>query len=232
MRLSWLNHLLPQSCYLCGAASSGALCSGCLSDLPYYLLENTCFCCARPLHQEFEEVYCTHCQYTPPYFSHIYPIFSYEYPINHLIQAAKFEQNLTILTQLAELMVQQIDYQHLPDVLIPIPLHSKRLRQRGYNQSLEIAKIVARQLQLPLAATACERIRYTLPQVELNGSERSRNLRGAFQVRKLQQDWQYVVLIDDVMTTGTTVNELAAVLRHSGVPRVDVWCCARALQMW
>ncbi|MEZ5672564.1 MAG: double zinc ribbon domain-containing protein [Thiotrichaceae bacterium] len=140
MRASWLNFILPQNCYLCGAASDQALCSACLTDLPYYHIENTCYCCARPLRQGFEEVYCEQCQHTRPYFSHTYPIFSYDYPLNHLIQAAKFERNLTILTLLAKLMAQQIDYQQTPDVLIPVPLHFKRLRQRGYNQSLKLLK--------------------------------------------------------------------------------------------
>ncbi|MEZ5672565.1 MAG: hypothetical protein R3E08_09340 [Thiotrichaceae bacterium] len=86
-------------------------------------------------------------------------------------------------------------------------------------------------MQLSLAATACERIRYTTPQARLNGTERSTNLQGAFRTRSLQKSWQYVVLIDDVMTTGTTVNELAAVLLAAGVQRVDVWCCARTLEI-
>jgi len=230
MRWSWRNLLLPQSCYLCGAESVRALCPGCLADLPYYSLENTCICCARPLNREFEEMYCAYCQQSPPFFTQTFPIFSYTYPINHLIIAAKFEQNLTILTLLAELMAQHIDYQQIPDALIPVPLHSKRLRERGYNQSLEMAKIVARQLDIPLATSACERIRYTTPQAQLTGSQRKTNLQDAFRSNHLKKSWQHIVLIDDVMTTGTTVNELASVLLQAGIPRVDVWCCARTLE--
>jgi len=230
MRWSWLDFFLPQSCYLCGAKSVRALCPGCLADLPYYSLENTCVCCARPLNREFEEMYCAHCQHTPPFFTQTLPLFSYSYPINHLIIDAKFRQNLTILTLLAELMVQHIDYQQIPDALIPVPLHSKRLRERGYNQSLEIAKMMARQLRIPLATSACQRIRYTTPQAQLSGNQRKINLQDAFRTGQLKKQWQHVVLIDDVMTTGATVNELATVLLQAGIQRVDVWCCARTLE--
>ena len=229
MSWSWLDKLLPQSCYLCGARTSGVLCPGCLTDLPYYPIENTCLCCARPLNPEFEERHCLECQHSPPAFTQTYPIFSYSYPINHLILAAKFEQNLTILNLLAELMAQHLDYQRTPDVLIPVPLHFKRLRERGYNQSLEIAKVVARRLHLPVATLACERIRYTPPQAQLTGSQRKTNVQNAFRARYVQKSWQHVVLIDDVMTTGATVNELAAVLLQAGIQQVDVWCCARTL---
>lgn len=227
---SWLNALFPQNCYLCGVSSDQVLCPQCLTDLPYYNLENCCQRCARPLDQKSEEIFCLRCHLNPPAFSRTYPIFEYRYPINILIQQAKFSENLTILTVLAKLMVQRLDYQQRPDVLIPVPLHPKRLRQRGYNQSLELAKIVARGCHLPLNNQICRRIRYTTPQAQLNGRERETNLTNAFQIQNVNPNWQHIALLDDVMTTGTTVHEVATVLLQAGARQVDVWCCARTLE--
>jgi ComF family protein len=227
---SWLKTFFPQNCYLCGVPSDHLLCPHCLTDLPYYNLENCCQRCARPLDQKSEEILCLRCHLTPPAFSRTYPIFSYRYPINCLIQQAKFDENLTILTLLGKLMAQRLDYEHRPDILIPIPLHPKRLRQRGYNQALELTKIIARHSRLPFSNHICRRIRYTTPQAQLDGRERETNLTNAFKIQYLNQNWRHIALIDDVMTTGTTVDEVATVLLQAGVRQVDVWCCARTLE--
>jgi ComF family protein len=124
-------------------------------------------------------------------------------------------------------MGQRLIIQPRPQVLIPVPLHLTRLRQRGYNQSLELAKVIAKHTGIPIAFQACKRIRNTPPQTSLSGKQRQTNVKGAFEIIKIAPDWQHIALIDDVMTTGSTVAELARVFREAGVERVDIWCCAR-----
>lgn len=217
-------NLLPQNCYLCGNSSSQVICNACLKDLPYKT--SACINCASTL----DEVgICPECKQNPPPYTHTQALFSYTYPVNKLIKLAKFHQNLTILKLLAKLMAQHLIMEPRPDVLIPVPLHSKRLRQRGYNQSLELAKIIAKQSGIPLNTRACKRVKYTQAQTSLlNAQQRHENLAKAFKIKKIPSHWQHIVLIDDVMTTGTTVKQLALAFKAAGVAQIDVWCCARA----
>jgi ComF family protein len=114
----------------------------------------------------------------------------------------------------------------MPQALVPVPLHVSRLRQRGFNQSIELFLPVARAMGIPLLREVVIRHRATSSQVGLSRSQRRRNLRGAFVVRESLPE--HVAIVDDVVTTGTTVNELARVLRRAGVERIDVWSVARA----
>ncbi len=212
--------LLPQSCFLCGDTSTQAVCTACLADLPYH--ETACICCATFLE---EMGICSQCQKEPPPYSHTQAIFSYTYPVNKLIQAAKFSQNIAVLNLLGNMMAQHLIIDQHPDVLIPVPLHPKRLRYRGYNQSLELAKCITKQRGIPFDYKACKRIKNTHSQATLSAEQRQSNIVGAFSVT--QVEWQHIALIDDVMTTGATVGELAKVFLGVGVQRVDVWCCAR-----
>ncbi len=218
-----IHSLLPsQSCFLCGNISTKVLCTTCLADLPF---SNTgCIHCAKTLEQV--DICHQYRQELPPYI-HTQAVFEYIYPVNTLIQAAKFNQNLAVLNLLGHLMGELMTIEPRPDVLIPVPLHPKRLRQRGYNQSLELAKCITKQTGIPLDYKSAQRIKNTQPQTFLTHSQqRQKNLKDAFQVT-LNQNWQHIVLIDDVMTTGSTVKELALMFKKIGVKRVDVWCCAR-----
>jgi competence protein ComFC len=115
------------------------------------------------------------------------------------------------------------------DILIPVPLHPDRLRQRGFNQSLLLARQISRRHSIPVDFLALERIRMTAPQVELSGAERKKNLHGAFRVRKKENIRQKnILLVDDVFTTGTTVRECSKVLLQAGAKQVDVLTCVRA----
>jgi len=107
-----------------------------------------------------------------------------------------------------------------------VPLHPRRLRQRGYNQALELARIVGRLLQVPVDDRCCTRLIATQPQAELDQKARRRNLRGAFSATLALQA-QHLAILDDVVTTGSTVSEVARVLRRAGCQRVDVWTIAR-----
>ncbi len=223
LNLQVVFNLFSQTCYLCGNSSTEAICNPCKKYLPYQT--NTCLSCAKLL----DEVgICPECKQNPPPYTHTQAIFSYTYPIDKLIKLAKFQQNLTILKLLANLMAQDLIMEPRPNVLIPVPLHSKRLRQRGYNQSLELAKIISKQSGIPVNTRACKRIKNTRPQTSLlNAQQREENLAKAFKIKKRLASWQHIVLIDDVMTTGTTVKQLALAFKAAGIARIDVWCCAR-----
>jgi len=116
---------------------------------------------------------------------------------------------------------------HLPDFIIPVPLHASRLRERGYNQALELAKPIAKRFNLPLLSNGCVRNKATLPQSELPAEERFNNIKDGFTVQR-NCAAKHVAIVDDVMTTGSTVNVLAKALKEAGVQTVDVWICARA----
>jgi ComF family protein len=214
---------LPQSCFLCGDVSYQPLCQACLADLPYQ--QTACSRCAYPLVSSDNS--CKNCQRHPVVFEEAKTVFAYEYPINKLIQAAKYHQNLAILRLLGQLMAQHIALETVPDVLIPVPLDIKGLRRRGYNQALELAKVMARFHHLPVdyAAVQCTQKKHN--QSKLSDKERRENVKGIFKIKRVKSHWQRIVLVDDVITTGATANELAQVFLATKIQRVEVWCCAR-----
>jgi ComF family protein len=142
----------------------------------------------------------------------------------------KYKSSVVIAHGLGLLLAQHINdcRLSLPDQIIPMPLHPGRLAGRGYNQSLEITRPLARTLDIPLNIKACKRIRATQAQSELPAQKRKHNVRKAFEV-VARMEGKHVAIVDDVMTTGCTVNELARTLVAAGVERVDVWVCARAV---
>lgn len=224
-RNQFLDNFLAQTCFLCQANSQQAICSSCVADLPF-MPTKVCPHCAKLVKNR--EI-CYECEQNPLPFNYSQAIFSYDYPIDILISRAKFQRNLVILNWLANMMASRLSILSSPDILIPVPLHPKRLCQRGYNQSLELAKYIMKQTKIPLADKACKRIKNTTPQTSLNNQQRQKNVLGIFEIIKIEPHWQHIVLIDDVMTTGSTVKELAIILKCAGVKQVDVWCCARTL---
>ncbi len=116
----------------------------------------------------------------------------------------------------------------LPELIIPVPLHNERLRQRGFNQALELARVLSRQLDIPIDQKSCIRCRPTDTQSRLEKSERSKNMRGAFTIRGAIKS-NHIALVDDVVTTGSTVSEITKLLKQHGVKRVDIWAVARTL---
>jgi ComF family protein len=143
----------------------------------------------------------------------------------------KFQGRLNLIRLLGQLLADALVAEARspdwawPDVIIPVPLHAQRLRQRGYNQALELARLVGRRIGVPVDVTRCRRTRPTQAQSELEERQRLVNIRGAFAVTAPLP--QHVAILDDVVTTGATVAELARTLRRSGCGRVDVWTLAR-----
>ncbi|WP_241084963.1 ComF family protein [Candidatus Vondammii sp. HM_W22] len=154
--------------------------------------------------------------------------FHYAAPVDLLISRFKFNGKLHIGRLLSSLLGNFILQQQsrLPELITPVPLHSTRLRQRGYNQSLELARPLSRRLNIPLNYACCRRVKLTAPQSDLERGERRRNIRGAFEVTVRFQD-THIVLVDDVVTTGSTVSELAREFKRAGAKQVDVWAVAR-----
>ncbi len=132
-----------------------------------------------------------------------------------------------VATLFGNLLAEQISARNLPlpDVMVPIPLHRKRLRERGYNQALEIAKPLARILGIPLQTTLLVRTQHTLPQTECTIQERRKNVRNRFHCPD-PANYKSIAVIDDVITTGSTANEAAKAFKQQGIQQVSIWSCA------
>lgn len=152
--------------------------------------------------------------------------FTYSFPLDKLVQALKYGERLMLAGALASRLAQRVATR--PDCLLAMPLHPSRLRERGFNQSLELARHIAGNLNIPLLPHACQRVRDTPPQSALTWRERGKNMRKAFAVT---QDFsgKHVAVVDDVMTSGASLNELALALRRAGVHKVSAWVIARTL---
>lgn len=222
---SLFNRTLPPTCLLCGAVSTaGALCPGCHADLPWHRQPH-CPRCATPTPGG---QLCGACLRHPPAFERTHAALAYAFPLDRLIPRLKYRGELAIAPVLGACLAETVAACPRPDRLMAMPLHAARIRERGFNHASEIAREVARQLGLPLDAGGCRRLRDTPPQMGLRHDARRRNVRGAFaasgNVRGL-----HVALIDDVMTTGTSLDELAAALKRAGAREVSCWVAARTL---
>jgi ComF family protein len=170
---------------------------------------------------------CGHCTLHPPVFTHTQAPLLYEAPFKQLISAFKFQQRLHLAAALGRLFCQQLPRTHtLPDLILPVPLHPSRLRERGFNQSLELARRVASELRLPMAHRGCRRVIATPPQRGLEQRARQKNLRRAF-TADASVKGLHIALFDDVITTGATVTAASQALLHAGARQVDVWALAR-----
>ena len=151
---------------------------------------------------------------------------SYGFPVDAVIRRLKYAADLALVEPLAALLAERAGEGMLPDCMIPMPLSVQRLQERGFNQSMEIARSLARRLQVEVAATACKRVRHTPPQASLPLDQRRANIRGAFACNT-DLDGARVAIVDDVLTSGATLNELARVLRQAGAAEVTGWVVAR-----
>jgi len=216
--LTWFG----QDCPLCGAASGPELlCAACAGDLP--VLPAYCPRCALPAPGGS---ICGSCLAEPPHFDRTTALWLYEFPCDRLVQALKYRAWLA----LAGFFAFRLASRPLPevDLIVPMPLHPKRLAERGFNQALEIARGVSRRAGIAVEARGVRRLRYTRPQTELPYEERARNVRGAFAC-ELELPGRHVAVVDDVMTTGATLNELASVLKRAGAASVENLVIARSV---
>ncbi len=223
--------LLPATCIVCRlpAKQTLDLCPLCLGDLPW--LKNNCYQCALPLEATKNTTLCGECLQQRPSFAQTIALFHYAPPIDHLLKQLKFYQHLVNAKILGTLMTRKItevyQEQSLPQIIIPIPLHHKRLQQRGYNQALELARPIAKALRIKIDKFNCQRHRATIPQVSLSAKQRKQNLHNAFTIKNLAAT--HIAIVDDVMTTGTTITAFSSALRKAGAIKIDIWVCARTI---
>ncbi len=226
-RLQRLHHfVLPLRCLLCGDVGEAGLdlCADCAAELPRN--RHCCRRCALPL--ATPTALCGQCQHRNPPWDAAWAPFRYGWPLDRLETRFKFGADLAAGRVLARLWQRESCPIPLPQWLITVPLHHGRLRQRGYNQALELARPLAQELEVPLQHDVLRRRRRTEAQTELDARARRHNVRDAFSLCPGVQMPEHVAILDDVMTTGATLAECARLLRRSGVQRVDVWALARA----
>lgn len=216
----------PSFCVLCLKATKRdiALCRGCEENLPW--LKEVCQRCALPLNQEKA----IHRRCPAPFFhcDQVQALFDYRWPAHRFISQLKYAKQLHFARLIASLMLRLTPF-YTPDCVIALPLHERRLKERGFNQSAEIAKVIVHHYRWPLDLWSVTRWLDTVPQSSLSAKRRMSNMNE--KVFKIQDTLsaQHVLVIEDVITTGATVEALAAALKQAGVITVEVWSCCRTL---
>ncbi len=221
-----LKWIVPNYCDLCHCQiNNNRLCQRCRDKITQ--TTPCCQICQAGLKLDGT---CGECITLQPNFEKAYTLGDYAGALAELITGLKFQNKLPYGRALSELWLETLPQFYpqndFPSLIIPVPLHKKRLRQRGFNQSLEIAKPIGKQFKIPVDRFSCIRVKATQPQLSLPQKERKKNLADAFKIQK-PIIAEHVAIMDDVFTTGHTANALAIALKQQGVKRIDVWCCAR-----
>ncbi|MGR3807101.1 phosphoribosyltransferase family protein [Pasteurella testudinis] len=228
--MRWLETKLDASCVCCKtklAIAQHGLCSRCDREIPRFAY---CGRCGNELTADF--VHCGKCLTDPPAWQRLVTVSTFRPPLSDLIHAFKFHRRFELDRTLARLLllaVKQARRVHalpLPEALLPVPLHAVRQWQRGYNQSLLLAKWLSKWLEIPCDNQLLQRVRYTAAQRQLSGKQRHKNLRRAFALSQTPS-YRSVAIIDDVITTGTTMQEISRLLQKSGVQDIQVWSLCR-----
>lgn len=220
--------IYPPICQLCGEQGQPTLdlCPDCTQDLPHN--RNACLRCALPLPAEGSGDICGACLKKPPIQDRTFAPFRYQSPLDHLLGRFKYQGSLSHGRLLGELLARALRASGtpLPELIIPAPMHADRLRERGLNQAAELARRVGEQLDIPWRHDLLLKHRPTETQRGLTRQERRRNLKGSFVCRG-PLPWRHVALLDDVITTGATAEEMARTLKRAGVEEISVWAVAR-----
>ncbi|MBI3529797.1 MAG: ComF family protein [Betaproteobacteria bacterium] len=210
-------------CLLCGGRGDGdGLCGGCRNSLPR-LAGTRCPVCAIP---DPTGELCGRCLNKPPHFDRVVAPFMYEFPVTVLIQGLKYRGNLACARPLAAGLAEALDEEPGPDLIIPMPLARARLAGRGFNQAMEISRRLATDFGLDISVDICHRLRESAPQAVLPWKQRATNVRNAFAC-DVDVSRKSVAVVDDVLTTGATLNELALTLKRRGAREVIGWIAAR-----
>lgn len=221
----------PSQCQVCRAWSWRRICDDCRSEFAPRAAR--CACCALPLGQALPR--CGQCLADPPPFDRTVAAVDYRFPWNGLIARLKFGQRPELALPMADLMGESAERGELlpdgrPGLLIPVPLATERLRSRGYNQAAELARSLGRRWSVPMLVDGLSRLSGPAAQTSSTREERLRNLHGTMIVERAtapRLQGAHVMLIDDVMTTGATLRELARVVRAAGARRIEVCVFAR-----
>ena len=228
--------LFRQNCVLCNAninapqTSNHAVCRPCLNDLPWHPT-NSCPQCGLTS----SGMVCGRCLNSPPDFDATKAIFLYAYPVDVMMQSYKYGNMLNLGNTFGDFLTEKLNVEDCLkniDLIIPMPMHPQRLKERGFNQALEIAKVLTKDCKEKLDYNSVERQTLTPPQASLPLKERIKNIKGAFKVKADKLDklqGKRIAIIDDVMTTGASLNELAKTLKKAGASHVECWVVARTL---
>ncbi|MBR7800738.1 ComF family protein [Undibacterium fentianense] len=230
-----LDLLLPEHCAICGLTSPKGICEACQHDY-FRNAVNRCRQCAIPLEDSFARV-CGQCLLTRPKFDRTIVCTNYLAQVDSLVLGLKFGKNLRYARIIAEQLASRIQPlqqqdQIWPDLLCPVPLSRQRLCTRGFNQSMEMARPLAQALELPICPDLVWRARDTEQQSSLHPEQRVHNVRGAFVINPAEQaqiEGRHIGLVDDVITTGTTLNEIAGLLKRHGAATVTNFIFARTV---
>jgi len=230
---SALEILFPNFCTICGSRlvpqKTESICGKCYSEIRY-VLPPICRICGIEVHGEKKrENLCGDCLRREPFFSLARSLVRYNPPVQHLVHKLKYGKDSSVIDGLAEIIAScDLKLYFDCDCIIPVPLHPKRLRKRGFNQAVVLAKLFFPDKRELLKLDLLARVIDTRPQTKLNGIERRKNLSGAFRINSGRSiERQKVCLVDDVFTTGTTVNECSKILRLQGATEVNVLTFAR-----
>ena len=222
-----LRTVVPCPCQLCGAENPHTVCTDCQRQF-FSETVPRCLRCAIPLNND--DSYCGQCTAEAPAFARTITACDYRAPLDQLVLALKFRHQLWVAAALAQRMADAAGDWADADLLMPVPLSRERLRQRGFNQSLEIARPLAGMLNIPLCPQLLHRVRDTTPQTLLPLDQRRANILHAFAPDEATRDkiqGRHIGVVDDVMTTGSTLNEIAACLKRHGADQVSNLIFAR-----
>jgi len=233
--------LFPADCKICGALleplNHSLICERCWSKVEW-VNPPYCLSCSKPFlpsetFQSFPFSFCLECQKEPPYFKRVFVPTLYDGVMKKAIHLFKYDRKINIIQGMKRIIKVYLDrnrstFPHL-DLVVPVPLHRKKLKERGFNQAELLAKVIARHLNLKLVKNSLGRIKPTRVQAKLSKRERIENMRKAFLVKNAEEfRGRSVLLVDDVYTTGTTVNEIAKILKRTKAKEVYVFTLARA----
>ncbi len=223
----FIDQILPRYCVLCGLFSgTGNLCTPCATELPHNL--SACASCGLPLPAQADRV-CGSCLKKPPPWNETVAGLKYEFPADHLVCRFKYNRNLACGQALGEVLLEAIRHRNrpLPQAIVPVPLHRIRLVARTFNQAYMLALQLSGSLEIPVLHDLLTRPRRTRAQFGLDSSQRRKNVRGAFHCHP--HELKHVAIIDDVMTTGRTLEECTRSLKQAGAESVTAWVAARAV---
>lgn len=224
----FFNHVFTASCLLCDEDlyHTEVLCQACRDELPF--IRHGCLYCGLPL---ASEGLCPDCQKQKPLFQPVTVPLVYSGSARYLLQQLKFSALLPVISLFAELIAERrSELSALPDILVPVPLHPARLQQRGFNQAHELAKCLSNRLSIANEYRLVKKVRHTAAQSELHSiRQRQANIRNCFQIDGKIKNL-HVAIVDDVITTGTTMKELSRTLLDAGARQVEVLAVCRTVK--
>lgn len=221
-----MRRLVPAACVLCGAkAGIAGVCDACLHALPRPP-DVDCPICADAVSVEGV---CGRCLADPPHYDLVVAGLEYAHPVDNLVVTLKYARNLSAARPLAFCLAQALDAEPYPDIVCSMPISRNHLAARGFNQAAEIARLLCAEFGLEHMPAIARRIRSGMPQASLPWRGRGKNVRGAF-VCDTDLAGKSVAVVDDVLTTGATLSELARVLKSRGARKVTGWVTARTLK--